>query len=90
METNQHIQLLGKTAEDKITRMGGVITSVSFDLYGCLQILITPQQMSGGKYPDSRWFDVNRIQITDHHRVMPVPDFQYADDNHGPAEKPAQ
>lgn len=32
---NQHFELLGKEAEDKITKFKGVVASLSFDLYGC-------------------------------------------------------
>lgn len=32
----KHIDLLGLKAEDKVTGFKGVITTLSFDLYGCV------------------------------------------------------
>ena len=45
METNayeQHFKLLGMKVKDKVTGYSGVVTSLSFDLYGCVQAVITP------------------------------------------------
>jgi hypothetical protein len=36
----QHLTILGKKAKDKITGVEGIITSISFDLYGCIQASI--------------------------------------------------
>lgn len=38
----KHIDLLGFRVEDRVTGLVGVITSVTFDLYGCIQGLVTP------------------------------------------------
>lgn len=88
---NHHIELLGKTAKDRVTGFQGVIATVSFDLYGCVQAAISPPVDKDGKLPDGRWFDVNRLEIVDEKRVMPVPEFaaKPAEHKHGPAEKPS-
>jgi len=93
-----HIDLLGKTARDRVTGFEGVVSSVSFDLYGCIQAAVTPSVDKDGKTRDGHWFDVNRLEITDETRRMPVPAFaktppQFgrtpATHTHGPAEKPS-
>ena len=82
------MSLLGKEATEKVTGFSGVITSVSFDLYGCIQVVITPKVDREGKCPDGHWFDVSRIKLGKD-SGMPKPNFNrnYADKK-GPAEKP--
>lgn len=93
MTAIEHINLLGLKASDKVTGFSGVITSVSFDLYGCIQLVVSPPVGSDGKKPDGHWFDLNRLDI-DHNgeRVMNVPAFArgyVAEGRKGAAEKPA-
>lgn len=96
MSAQKHIDFLGKTAKDKVTGFAGTVTGVSFDLYGCIQVVITPSLSKDGKVEDGRWLDINRIEITSEKRVMPVPAFADevkfgatpATHAHGPAEKP--
>lgn len=71
----KHFELLGKPAKDKVTGFSGVITSVCFDLYGCIQAVITPSTNKTGEIQDGNWFDVARIEVTKNKSVMPVPDF---------------
>lgn len=86
------IALLGLKGRDKITGYAGVITSVCFDLYGCVQVALNPPVDKDGKVPDGRWFDVSRVDVNDD-RVMASPTFagyaKPADYDKGPAEKPA-
>ncbi len=88
---NKHIEMLGKTASDRVTGFRGVVTSVSFDLYGCIQAALNPPLDKDGKLVDGRWFDVNRLEVDQAiARAMPVPAFAEspATHAHGPAEKP--
>ncbi|MFT4095910.1 MAG: hypothetical protein QM651_02225 [Rhodoblastus sp.] len=90
---NETIALLGRKGEDKITGFKGVVTSVCFDLYGCVQLALNPPIDDKGVVPDGRWFDVNRIAISGE-PVMHAPDFSAraikpSDYDRGPAEKPA-
>jgi hypothetical protein len=98
---NTVVQTLGLTAVDKVTGFAGVVTSVAFDLYGCIQVGLTPFVDKDGNLPDARWFDFNRLSFGDHAagdrvaRRMPVPDFDSMAKasapeafSHGPAEKP--
>jgi hypothetical protein len=66
---------LGYRAKDKVTEMEGVITSACFDVYGCVQLALTPPAKDG-KLGDSAWFDLKRLEVdTTSERVMPSPRF---------------
>ena len=94
MKVEQHIALLGMKVVDKVTGFRGVVASVSFDLYGCIQAVVTPACGKAGKQEDGRWFDVQRLTVTSKEPVMPVPSYEavgaVADGRKGPAEKPAR
>ena len=94
METiKKHIELLGYPATDKITGFKGVITSMSFDLYGCVQAAITPSaDTEKGEYKVGNWFDVTRLEITNTERVMDIPEYSkgyIAEGRKGAADKPS-
>jgi len=78
--------LLGLRVKDRVTGFKGVVSSIAFDLYGCVQAVVNPGMGKDGKLGDSAWHDVARLQVIDKKPVMPVPDFEY---KKGPAEKPA-
>ena len=85
------MKLLGLKVEDKVTGIKGVVSSVSFDLYGCIMATITPPVDKDGKKEDDRWFDVSRLTILDHNPVMNLPNYEkgyVAEGKKGPAEKP--
>jgi len=93
MYLEKHLNLLGMTVEDKVTGFKGVVSSISFDLYGCIQAVVAPPINKDGKRDDGHWFDVGRLKITSKKSVMPVPDFSsnyspIANGEKGPAEKP--
>ena len=88
------ISLLGHKATDKITGFSGTITSVCFDLYGCVQVALYPPMDKAGKVEDGRWYDVNRLEVAKGKPVMSAPDFdakgkQPERYDSGPADKPA-
>lgn len=92
----KHIELLGHRATDRVTNFSGVITTVSFDLYGCIQVVVTPPVGGNGNsenhYPSSHWFDITRLDVSKE-RVMELPNFKkgyVAKGNKGPAEKPLE
>lgn len=68
------IDLLGHHAIDKITGFEGVITSVCFDLYGCVQAIVAPTIMPGQELKSGNWFDVGRLEVREG-VAMPVPTF---------------
>ena len=86
----EHIEILGLEVKDKVTGFKGVATSISFDLYGCIQVVVNPGMDKDGKLGDQHWFDKNRL-VLDGYRIMPVPDYvtgRFAEGDSGPAEKP--
>ena len=88
-----HIELLGYPAEDKITGFKGVIDSICFDLYGCVQACVRPKADKDGGVPDGAWFDVTRLKISAGKRIVDMPDFYLgyvAEGRKGAAPKPAQ
>lgn len=88
----QHLSILGTQVKDKVTGFKGVAVSVSFDLYGCIQAVVSPEVGPDGKIPDSQWFDINRLEaIPRAKRAMPCPDFiegRVAEGKQGAASKP--
>lgn len=90
-DVQDHLRLLGYRVRDRVTGFTGVITSISFDLYGCIQAVVNPGLDKDGKPQDQHWFDVNRLQLAEGPPVMPSPVFesvQVAKGEKGPAEKP--
>ena len=90
---NKYLDMLGMRVEDRVTGFKGVITSMSFDLYGCIQAVVNPGVDKDGKPGDSHWFDVARLLATDLEPVMDRPEFNWtpeavADGRKGPADKP--
>jgi hypothetical protein len=67
------LSLLGHEAIDIITKKKGVITSMSFDVSGCIQALIVPKQNKGED--KSFWVDTKRLKNICKNPVMIQPDF---------------
>ena len=91
MHVKTHIELLGLPCRDKVTGLTGIVESVCFDLYGCVQAIINPGLDKDGGIKDTRWFDIARLEITSTTPVMDRPNFDYglvAEGKRGPAEKP--
>lgn len=91
MKLKDHFALLGFTVRDVVSGYEGVAESISFDLYGCVQIAIRPPapKPENGKmaeYPDGRWFDAKRLKGVSLLPVMEVPTFET--EPGGPADKP--
>ncbi len=53
----------GDILRDTITGFEG--TAVGFAAYitGCAQLCLTPKAKNDGKYPDSTWIDVDRLEM---------------------------
>lgn len=93
----EHFAWLGLKVRDRVTGFSGVASSLSFDLYGCVQVVITPPQNDKGELREGRWFDVARLEVVDARPVMTVPSFgeqvqrTYAPgQERGPEAKPAR
>lgn len=74
-----HLELLGLHVVDRVTGATGVVTSISFDLYGCVQAFVHPTLKTTlkSKNDDTSmgWYDVKRLLIASPKRVMDIPDF---------------
>ena len=83
-----YLHMLGFPMRDKVTGFAGVATSISFDLYGCIQVAILPPVTENGEAREGRWFDVARVArvATSGGRVMEPPAAWTSD--RGSAEKP--
>ena len=54
MDVKSNLNYLGLKAKDKVTGFEGVVTAICFDLYGCVQAIITPPSGEKGKQEESR------------------------------------
>jgi len=89
----KHIELLGKNAEDKITGFKGIVDSIAFDLYGCIQVSLKPPLNDKGEMTDGYWFDVTRLKISNTQRIVELPNFTkgyIAEGKKGACDKPTK
>ena len=87
----QHLGLLGLKVEDKVTGLIGIVDSISFDLYGCVQAGVNPGLDKDDKQRNCSWFDVARLNIKNKKPVMDTRNFDFGDvavGKRGPADKP--
>jgi hypothetical protein len=87
----KHMELLGKKVSDSVTGFEGVVSSIGFDLYGCVQAIVNPGKDKDGKLRDSHWFDVARLKVLSNKPVITPPNYDYgivAEGRKGAAEKP--
>lgn len=92
-EYRRHIDLLGFRATDKVTGYSGVIDTISFDLYGCVQAILKGGLDEKGEVRQGCWFDVARLDVDRSTRVVEPPNFErgyVAEGRKGPSDKPAQ
>lgn len=71
------LDMQGRRGRDRITGLEGVVTAVSFDLFGCVQVTLNPGLTEDGKLPELVWFDVQRIELTRGVRVMEPPRYGF-------------
>jgi hypothetical protein len=76
MNKEKDLALLGFKVVDRVSGFTGVVTSITYDLYGCMQGLVTPETAEEpSKQRDSRWFDLKRLKAISASPVMEVPSF---------------
>ena len=93
MCVQRHLRMLGLKVKDRVTGYTGIVATIGFDLYGCVQAIVNPGLDEKGDTRDSRWFDVQRLDVLDPVPVMKRPDFvqgPQAEGRQGAAEKPMQ
>jgi hypothetical protein len=86
MSAKKHLQWLGLTVRDRVTGFEGTVHSICFDLYGCVQGLVTPGVDKDGKLQEPHFFDMKRLIDLGADPVMERPDFSLPET--GPAVKP--
>ena len=91
MYSHKIIKLLGLPVNDLITGYSGIVSSVTFDLFGCIEGAVTPTKLNeNGTLNDGLWFGISRLKIKSKTPVMDVPDFIgqiIAEGDHGHAQK---
>lgn len=90
MINTSHFDLLGKKVEDAVTGYKGVVTTISYDLYGCIQAVVTPEA-DGQDISPGGWFDVTRLIVKSKKPVMALPDYNQgyvSEGRKGAASKP--
>lgn len=70
---SESLEFLGMPVVDRVTQLSGVVTSVTFDLYGCVQAYVYTTAKDG-KPSEGGWFDIKRL-IVSGERVMDRPNF---------------
>jgi len=94
MLIKKHLDLLGHKVKDKVSDYEGVVISMSFDLYGCIQADVRPTSLDkDGKFIQGSWLDVNRLEVLTKRPLMDVPNFEWGDvaeGKKGPANLPAK
>ena len=85
------INLLGYEGKDKVIGFEGIVESVSFDLYGCIQLWMKPTSLKeDGSQKEGGYFDISRIVIET--SIIPAPKFKDEEKipsqyDKGPAQK---
>lgn len=94
MEIKKHLDLLGHKTKDRMSDYEGVVISISFDLYGCIQADVRPTTLDDkGQLKQGIWLDVSRLRIITKKPLMDVPNFKWgevAKGKKGPANLPTK
>lgn len=86
----RHFEILGLKVRDRVTGFHGVATTLSFDLYGCIQVVITPAAKDSS-IPGGQWFDITRLEVISEDPVMNTPCYSsgyIAEGRKGSSDKP--
>jgi hypothetical protein len=68
------LEMLGHEVEDMVTGRKGVVTSACFDLYGCVQVVISVKVKDNPKN-ENFIFDVKRMKVKSTKRIMDLPEY---------------
>lgn len=86
LNVQKHLELLGFKVRDVVTGFEGIVETISFDLYGCMQAVVRTAVDDKGNLQDGRWFDLKRLEVIGDAPVMAAPTFEVVP---GGTEKPA-
>lgn len=73
-----YMDLLGFKCKDVVTGFEGVVESISYDLYGCVQAAVKPKiskDTKAGDIPKSYWFDAKRLKVVGQKPILKIPNF---------------
>jgi len=94
MIIKKHLDLLGHKVKDKVSDFEGVVISMSFDLYGCIQADVRPTTVDEkGKMQNGIWMDVSRLIVKSKKPLMNAPNFEWGEvamGRKGPANLPSK
>ena len=92
MFIKKHLSLMGHEVQDKVSDFRGVVISISFDLYGCVQADVRPKKLDKeGRLTVGHWVDVARLKVLTKKPLMEQPNFEWGDiaeGKKGPASLP--
>ena len=74
---DEYLKLMGYECEDRITGYKGIATSISFDLYGTIEMTLTPKTQEEKEARWGQWFHASRIKKISENPVMDVHDFNF-------------
>ena len=70
----KELELLGQKVKDSVTGYTGIVTSISHDLYGCIQACVaSPCKDISKQLTYSFWLDTNRLIVLTKKPVMKSP-----------------
>lgn len=74
----KYLELLGCEVKDKVSDYKGVVISISFDLYGCVQADVRPKELQkeSGHPKEGYWLDVSRLTLLSKKPLMDQPNFE--------------
>lgn len=73
----EYLNILGHEVTDKVTGFTGIATTVGFDLYGCVQVIVSqPGLTEKGETKPGAWFDHKRLTVTKAPLAMQQPKFE--------------
>jgi len=62
---------LGDEASDMVSGFQGVVTAKTEFLNGCVRCAIDPPVDKDGKPVDTRWFDIEQLEVVQRGKVVP-------------------
>lgn len=86
----EHLKLLGTTMQDVVTGIKGMVDSVCFDAYGCVQASLREPVKKDGTLAPGSWFDIKRLKPSGKRIMAAPPHFLTPPGKeNGAADKPA-
>lgn len=82
MNMQEHLKLLGYRVRSRVVGFEGVVTSISFDVNGCIQAAVNPGVDKDGKWRDSVWCDTKNLLVLSDAPVCNQPDFAIVPGGH--------